>query len=87
MVSAACSTVVMRTLPIGLVAHGAQRRDLAFNLIEAGSDAVEQALARFGEGHATRRTGQQPQAQARFERADRVAQRRLGYAQLAPPPW
>ena len=81
-VSVACSTEVMRTVPAGLSRSALMRRNLAFDLVEPRPDPVEQTLARLGQGDAARRAGQQPKAEPRLQSADGVAQRRLGNAEL-----
>ena len=68
--------------PGGLVAHGAEGGDLAFDLVEAGADAVKEALARLGQGNASRRAGEEAQPQAGLQCPDRVAERGLGHAKL-----
>src|SRR5690606_1243147 len=66
----------------GLVAVLAQGLEFAFDLLEMRADRLEQARAGFGRGDAAGRARQEPHAQALFQRADGVAQRRLGQAEL-----
>jgi hypothetical protein len=71
----------MRTVP-GLVAQVADGRDLGFDLLQARRHVQQQALAGFGGRDAARGARQQAHAQARLERADDVAERRLRHAEL-----
>jgi len=54
------------------------------NLTERGLQALEQALAGLGEGHAAGRAMEQTDPQALFQRADRIADRRGGQGQFGP---
>ena len=65
-----------------LVAQCAERGNLAFDFVEPGADAAKEAFPGIGHGDAACRAREQPQAQPLFERADRVAQRRLRHLKL-----
>jgi len=53
--------------------------NLAFDFVEPWADAPKQTLPGVGHGDAAGRAGEQPKAKPLFERAHRVAQRRLRY--------
>ena len=65
-----------------LVAQRAERGNLALDLVEPRPDARSRRSPASVKRDAARRAGQQPKAKPRLQRADGVAQRRLGNAKL-----
>ncbi len=65
-----------------LVAQFAQRGQLVVDLLEARRHRLQQSFAGLRGGHAARGAAQQAQAQARLQRAHRVAERGRRHPQL-----
>jgi hypothetical protein len=64
------------------LAQRGQRRQFGVDLLEARPDIAQQALAGLGRRDAAGGAGEEPQAEPFFERAHRVAECRLRYAEL-----
>ena len=79
---AACSPAVMRMVPAGFSRKLAYGLELGVDLLKAGSDGAQQALARLGRRDAACRARQQPNPKPCFEFANGMAQRRLRNAEL-----
>ncbi|MNR22945.1 hypothetical protein D3C85_1399320 [compost metagenome] len=65
-----------------LVAQLRDRGQLCLDLLEAGGDVLHQSLSGFRRGDAARGPREQPDTHPGLKRTDRVAQRRLGNAEL-----
>ena len=81
-VSVAFSVAVIRMVPAGFSPKLAYGGDLRLDLVEAWANAVKQTLARFRRRDAPRGAAKEPNPEPLFEFSDRMAQRRLGDAQL-----
>ncbi len=57
------------------------------DLVEARSHGLEEALPGLGRGHAPGGAREQPDAEARLQGTDGLAQRRLRNPELQRPPW
>jgi len=66
----------------GLFTKLGDRREAGFDLFKPRSQIVEQALPRLRRRHAAGGARQQTHAEARFELADDVTERRLRHAEL-----